>query len=204
MSEVATTTNRDLSILDLQHAAKRLGVTLAAIQAVCEVESSGAGFLKDGHPKILFERHVMYRLMKQAGKDADAYVEQYGNVINPLRGGYKGGKYEHARFVIAHMIDPDCAIGACSWGRFQIMGYHWQRLGYASATAFAEAMKRDERSQLDAFVAFILADEHLLRALRARDWVTFARLYNGPAYRDNRYDTKLANAYAQFSAKVPA
>ncbi|MGQ5524835.1 N-acetylmuramidase family protein [Chitinimonas sp. PSY-7] len=204
MSEAQANTNRDLSIADLRHAAMRLGVTLPAIQAVCEVESRGAGFLQDGRPKILFERHVMYRLLKQAGKNADAYAARYVDVVNPIRGGYVGGAGEHKRFDLAALLDEGCAIGACSWGRFQIMGYHWQRLGYDSAKAFADAMASDERKQLDAFVAFILADEKLLAALRERDWTAFANLYNGPAYRVNRYDTKLASAYAQFSAKVPA
>lgn len=203
MSESQPDAKRDLSIADLHHAAMRLGVTLAAIQAVCEVESNGAGFLKDGRPKILFERHVMYRLLKQAGRDADAYVPRYSHVVNPMRGGYGDSRFEQARYVVAHMIDVDCAIGACSWGSFQIMGYHWQRLGYASARAFAEAMAKDERSQLDAFVAFLLADEKLLTALRDRNWAVFARLYNGPAYRENRYDVKLANAYARFVSLRP-
>jgi hypothetical protein len=34
-----------------------LNCDVAAIQAVAEVEARGAGFLGDGRPKILFERH---------------------------------------------------------------------------------------------------------------------------------------------------
>ena len=37
--------------------------------------------------------------------------------------------------------------------------------------------------------------------LKAKDWANFARGYNGPAYAKNRYDVKLAAAYAKFSKK---
>ena len=35
-------------------------------------------------------------------------------------------------------------------------------------------------------------------ALQKQDWATFAKLYNGPAYKKNNYDSKLANAYARY------
>src|SRR5690606_7984441 len=37
----------------------------------------------------------------------------------------------------------------------------------------------------------------LLQPLRRKDWARFARLYNGPGYAQNRYDEKLAQAYAR-------
>ncbi len=36
-------------------------------------------------------------------------------------------------------------------------------------------------------------------ALQAMDWAGYARIYNGPSYSANDYDTKLAAAYARFS-----
>lgn len=38
----------------------------------------------------------------------------------------------------------------------------------------------------------------MLPALQAKDWAEFARRYNGPAYKENRYDEKLAKAYQKF------
>jgi hypothetical protein len=38
-------------------------------------------------------------------------------------------------------------------------------------------------------------------ALRARNWPSFARGYNGPAYAQNAYDKKMAAAYARWKAK---
>ena len=53
-------------------------------------------------------------------------------------------------------------------------------------------------AQLDAFVTFIASDATLHKALKARKWAEFAKLYNGPAYKENLYDAKLAQAYERF------
>nr|WP_206600389.1 N-acetylmuramidase domain-containing protein [Chromobacterium sphagni] len=80
------------------------------------------------------------------------------------------------------------AIESCSWGLFQIMGYHWQRLGYASAATFRAAMESGEAAQLEAFARFIEAEPALLKALQAKRWADVAKLYNGPAYKENLYE----------------
>ena len=42
-------------------AASTLGVNVAAIKAIAEVESQGNGFYDNGEVKILFERHILYK-----------------------------------------------------------------------------------------------------------------------------------------------
>lgn len=195
---------RRLDERDLQRAAEHLGVPLAAIKAVNEVESRGAGFLEDFRPVILFERHVMYARLKAAGHDADALAEKYPNLVNKKRGGYVGKAGEYGRLRLAMEIDRACAQEACSWGQFQIMGYHWQALGYDSLDTFVADMQHSEGRQLDAFVRFIEADAELLDALKARQWPEFARIYNGPAYREGLYDVKLDRAYDRYAALDPA
>lgn len=197
-----------LSEADLVKAAARLGVPLAAVKAVNSVESRGHGFLDDGRPVILFERHVLYKLWKEAGNDdADALAKRYPAVINPKRGGYVGGTAEWHRLSTARQIAANIsgfAFESCSWGQFQIMGYHWKTLGYASISAFVTAMETSEAAQLDAFVRFIESEPALHKALKAGKWPEFARLYNGPAYKDNLYDVKLARAFARFSTEGAA
>ena len=39
---------------------------------------------------------------------------------------------------------------------------------------------------------------HDVNVLQKKDWRAFARLYNGPAYAQNRYDEKLSEAYSSF------
>lgn len=191
----------------LAAAAKRLGVELAAIYAVNEVESAGSGFLTTGKPKILFERHVMHQrlaLPRAEGDDqaalrrhADELATQYPALVNTKPGGYIGGAAEHQRLAQARMIDALCANESASWGAFQIMGYHAERLGYASVDEFVRLMSKDEDQQFEAFVRFIEADPALLKALKGKKWAAFAKAYNGPAYARNLYDVKLERAYEQ-------
>ncbi|EDT38603.1 N-acetylmuramidase domain-containing protein [Burkholderia ambifaria] len=190
---------RHLTDADLQRSADRLQVDLAAVRAVNEVESHGAGFLPDGRPVILYERHVMCRQLAAAGLDADALAAKYPALVNPKRGGYAGDTAEYARLASASQISTVCALEATSWGAFQIMGFHWRALGYPDVFAFVDAMKVSEAEQLEAFVRFIVADKTLLAALRGRKWAKFAELYNGRAYAENLYDVKLERAFDRYS-----
>jgi hypothetical protein len=190
---------------DLMTAADRLGVPLASIYAVNEVESKGKGFLDNGKPVILFERHIMYRQLaktRHPGDDA-AELKRHADqlavanpaLVNPKSGGYSGGTAEHQRLAMARLIDDTAALESASWGAFQIMGFQWQRLGYASVQDFVAAMSAGESQQFDAFTRFIETDPALHKALKARKWAEFAKLYNGPDYLRNLYDTKLQRAY---------
>ncbi|QMV32879.1 hypothetical protein D1_00053 [Ralstonia phage Dimitile] len=191
-------TSKQLTADDYARAATALGVPVAAVKAVTEVESNGKGFLPDGRPLILFERHIMRRQLVAAGHAMDAarYNLTDPNIVNSKPGGYVGGAGEWDRLARAIEINRPAALESASWGLFQIMGFHWKLLGFASVQAFVNAMYTSEGAQLDAFVAFVKANPNLLRALRAKNWPDFARGYNGLAYANNRYDTKLAAAYA--------
>ncbi|KAA0948052.1 DUF3380 domain-containing protein [Pseudomonas sp. ANT_H14] len=190
---------------DLVTAAERLGVPLASIYAVNEVESKGKGFLDNGKPVILFERHIMHRqiaIVRNAGDDpaelkrhADQLATANPALVNPKPGGYIGGTAEHQRLAMARLIDDTAALESASWGAFQIMGFHWKRLGYASVQDFVGAMSASESQQFDAFTRFIETDPVLHKTLKARKWAEFAKLYNGPDYLRNLYDTKLQRAY---------
>lgn len=195
-----------LGYADLELAAKTLGVPVAAVQAVNEVESKGEGFLDNGRVVILFERHVFYqRLVKAHGQaEADRLAALNPNLINPKSGGYAGGAAEWQRLTSARQIDDACALESCSWGLFQVMGYHWQDLGYASVQDFVTRMQSSEAEQLEAFVRFVKAEPALLKALKAGKWADFARGYNGAAYARNLYDVKLERAFARYSAAAPA
>ncbi|RRV04444.1 DUF3380 domain-containing protein [Pseudomonas sp. v388] len=210
---LASLTGADCSKLlkhaDLRTAATRLGLPLATVYAVNQVESQGQGFLDNGKPVILFERHVMYRrlMTPHSTEDDPAELERQANqlaklhptLVNPKPGGYAGGAAEHQRLRSARLIDDVAALESASWGAFQIMGYHWQRLGYATVHGFVEAMSTSESEQFAAFVTFIETDPALHKALKARKWADFARNYNGPAYARNLYDIKLKQAYATHS-----
>ena len=202
-------TSRYLAESDLHKAAERLGVELAAIKAVNEVESSGTGFLNN-HPKILFERHVFWKRLKLHDLDPELYTVGNKNILQSKAGGYRGGVQEIQRLELAKAIHSDAALESASWGLFQIMGYHWKRLGYVSVNDFTQRMMRSEAEQLGAFIRFIEVNDlaKLLRLslgqqrLELKNFEKFARRYNGPAYRKNKYHTKMLAAYTKYNENL--
>lgn len=186
---------------DIIEAAAILGVEPAVIHAVNRVEAKGRGYLPDGRIKILFERHIFYRELKtKYGQTiADKWAAEAPHICNRTPGGYRGGAAEYPRFSRANTIDPQCAMKSCSWGAYQIMGFNHAAAGFDDVDSFVEAVKTSEGEQLKAFVRFISADKAMHAALKAKKWADFARRYNGPDYRKNAYDTKLADVYQRFA-----
>lgn len=176
----------------IARAAALIGCDLPAMQAVIAVEAVGEGFLPDGRPKILFERHKFHQLAdpSQVGQ----WAKTVPDICNPKAGGYKGGAGEYSRLYRAVQLDGHAAVMACSWGIGQVMGFNWKLAGERSLMGFLLAAHHDEDAQLMLMAAFIrsvgAADE-----LCRHDWAGFARLYNGAGYARNAYDTKLAAAY---------
>lgn len=180
-------------------AATALGCDVAAIRAVCEVEAPAGGFDAAGQPRILFEGHLFSKL---TGGQYDA---THPTISYPrwVRTFYATGPNadarnagEHRRLQVATGLDRAAALQSASWGKFQILGSNWRDAGASSLQNFINAMYRDENAHLDAFVALIKA-WGLAPTLRERRWADFAKRYNGPAYAQNQYDTKLAAAYAR-------
>jgi N-acetylmuramidase/LysM domain len=191
---VGDPTQHKLTEADYQRAAKTLGVNVAAIKAVAEVESTGAGFLADGRPKILYERHIF------SSDTHHKYDATHPNISNRHSGGYgAGGAHQYDRLKEAMRLDSNHALQAASWGKFQIMGFNYTKAGYSNVKDFVAAMYKSEGKQLDAFVSFIKANPAAHRALQKHDWASFAYNYNGENYKQNAYDTKMAAAYARYS-----
>lgn len=185
---------------DFQAAAARLGVSVPAVKAVATVESNGGGFLPDGRVKVQYEPHVMYRQLASNfdRARADKELVAHPDLVAKKAGSYQSlDKEDKDMNRAAQLIDRASALESASWGAFQIMGYHWKTLQYTTLQGFIND-QYTAAGQLETFVRFILADPRLVKALRGKDWATFARIYNGPNYAANKYDTKLAAAYKQF------
>lgn len=176
---------------DYRRAAEALGCSVAAVVAVTRVESPRGPFLPDGRPTLLFERHKFHQHTN--GRFSAAHPD----ISSAKPGGYgAGGAHQHARMEKAAKLDRAAALKSASWGAFQILGENFAQAGHPSLQSFVNAMYRSAGDQLDCFVNFIRNDWRLLGAIRSLDWATFARVYNGPAYRQNRYDEKMAAEYA--------
>lgn len=176
---------------------KRLNIDPAAIKAVATVESAGRGMLADGRPAILFEAHIF------SGQTGHRYDQSHPDISSPVwnRALYKGGAAEWPRLERARALNEEAANASASWGIFQIMGFNYRACGFLSATQYANAMMTGPAAHVEAFANFIAANKPMLNALRAKDWATFARLYNGPG-QVPYYSTKISEAYNSFAGTL--
>lgn len=170
-----------------------------ALAAVVEIESSGVAFAKvDGRdvPLIRIEGHYFDRLVpakkQQVARTAGLASPKVGAVKNP-----KSQADRYRMFQRMCDIDRDAAIMSCSWGVGQVMGVHWSKLGFSSANDFRMFVMTGLKNQVEIMVRFI-EYSGLLDELKRQDWAGFARVYNGPGYKSNAYDTKMAKAYARY------
>ena len=192
-AKTTTISGSTLTEDDFKQAAELLKCEVAAIKAVAEVESRGAGFMADGRPTILFERHKFHAFTN------GAFAATHPDISRKSAGGYgAGGAHQWDRFNTAAALNNAAAIKACSWGKFQLMGFNFATCGFATLEDFHAAMLKSEGEQLKAFCHFITASG-LAGALRNRKWAAFAKGYNGKNYKINKYDTKLAAAYRKHS-----
>lgn len=191
-----TERNKFLTDDDIRNFALEWQLEEAAVRSVVKVESSGKGFLKDGRPKILFEGHVFWRQLKASGQDPEGHAAQNPDILYPrwTKIHYQGGKGEYDRLERAQLIHESAALSSASWGMFQVMGYHYKNLDYASVQEFVEKQSASEYEHLEAFGRFVRHFK-LIDALRNKEWAVFARGYNGKGYKKNQYDVKLEKYY---------
>ena len=185
---------------DLIAAASRLGVPVANLKALSAKESR-TSFSRAGRPVILPEPHIFSRLT------GGIYDRSHPRISSRrwnrrLYVRLMADRYQKLAQMAA--LDIDAALQSASWGKFQIMGFHWQRLGYASPLQFALAHVSSEANHLDALVRFIEANglQKALRDCKPNDresCVEFARRYNGRLFWKNQYAAKLSKLIARYS-----
>ena len=177
-------------------AARSLGCEEAKIQAVFEVEAAGRFFEANGEAPQRFEPHKFpERYWPQIGFDPDGAA--------PWRASLNISVGDRRRmFVAACRIDEEGAHSAASWGAPQIMGFNHEDAGYSSAVALAEGFRRSEEAQIDGFVALVKA-WGLDSAIRAGDWLRFARGYNGTG-QARTYANRIERAYRRHAGEPSA
>lgn len=173
-----------------------LGVSDAVIWAILTVETRGFGFFPDRTPQILFERHIFHHYTK--GK----FSRDNRDISDKEGGGYIGGIAEYKRLKKAMELDQEAALMSTSWGIAQVMGFNYKVAGFDSVHAMVRGMVKDEDQQLIAMANFI-KENSLAGALHRKNWVSFARRYNGPGFKKNEYDTRLAAAHAKYEIILP-
>lgn len=189
-----------LTEADFQRAAKQLKCDVAAIKAVAEVESAGNGFLSDGRVKILFEGHQFYKFTGGAHAHSHptiCYKKWTKQFYSKGANADIRGAGELARLQQAMALNRHAALMSASYGKFQIMGFNYPVCGFGDVETFFDAMQISEGEQLKAFCNYVIGNA-IDDELRNHDWVGFARRYNGKEYWKNKYDKKLAAAYAKY------
>lgn len=183
-----------LTLENFTSAAAIIGCEVAAIRAVADVESHGEGFITwRGQlvPKILFERHKFYKYTN------GQFAGSHPDLCNKTPGGYGSVSVQHDKLTAAAALDRTAALMSCSWGKFQVMGFNYALAGYRDLQTFINAAYNTEFDHLLMFTNFVL-NTGLGKHLRSLDWAAFAKGYNGPDYKKNHYDNKMATAYKKF------
>ena len=134
--------SKKLTEAQIQAQAIGLGIEVAALKAVIEVECKGSGFNVDGTPVILFERHVFRQRLIANGKaaTADKAMRERPDLCNKTMGNYGLYSAQHGRLSAAAQYHRESALESASWGIGQVMGYHWKALGYPTLQNFINAM----------------------------------------------------------------
>lgn len=193
-----------LSEEDYADAAQKLGIEVAALKAVVEVEAGRdqGGFVEPGMPIINFDLRQFRRLAVKHKVNLTRYRKSHAIVFNPPNAKAHGGHQyaQHARLAKASEIDRKTAVYATYWGMFQIGGANWHLCGAGSYEEFVDLMSRSERDQLELFATFIEKCGYT-KYLRDKQWAAFARRYNGPGYRRYNYDTRMAAAYKRYKER---
>lgn len=178
-----------------------------ALLAVVQTESAGKSLEIDGKtPCLLFERHIFYReLNKRKPEKLGAAVGNgLANSSWQPSTQYKDQGTSSKRLELfrrACAIDRECAIRSCSWGVGQTMGFLAEEMKFKNGIAMFDYMVAGGvPAQVECMVREI-ENKKLTAKLNGHQWASFARVYNGPGYAKNRYDTKMAAAYAMWKDK---
>lgn len=171
----------------------------AAVKAVAKAEGGVSGFAPTGRLVVLFEPHLFSRATARRFDATNPNVS-YPSWDNTRYPRTQEGRW--AQIAEAYALDPEAAVGAASWGRFQILGRNFASSGYGSATEFVAAISKSEAMQARAFLTFVKS-AGALDELQRLDWERFAAIYHGPdAVAQNA--ARLRAAYAQVTAAPPA
>ncbi|RWF69587.1 MAG: N-acetylmuramidase family protein [Mesorhizobium sp.] len=184
---------KPITDIDIPRIGATIGVGEDEIHAFMDVEAAGSGFDRAGRPKLLFEPHVFYRNLTGAKRSAAVKA----GLAYAKWGAKPYPRDSYPRLVAAIAIDETAALKSASWGLTQILGENHKAAGFQTVQAMVQAFMANEAAHLEATVRLLVAwkvDDDL----RAHRWAVVAETWNGPGYKKNRYDSKLAAAFAKW------
>lgn len=172
----------------LKAAAQTLNINANVLKAILRVESAGPGF-SSGKLLISFEP---FFFSEATGGRYDAGHPAISNQNRAPLSGNQATRW--VKLNEAYALDPAAALGATSWGAFQLPGRYYAIAGYPNIYEFVLDMSKSEARQLAAFQAYVTRAS-LVDELQRRDWAGFAGEFEGGPGA-GAYATALANAFA--------
>ena len=165
-----------------------------AVSILC-VESTGRAFDREGRVIIRFENHIFWKYWGKS-HPSDFLTHFKFDRRKPWQGHKfrksaeaewvtfhrKGQAGEWEVFEFARSKHHRFSMYSISMGMPQIMGFNHQTIGYEFVTGMFDSFTGGEKNQIMGLFDFVnCADSRMIPALRKRDFLTLAKLYNGPA-----------------------
>nr|WP_314547000.1 N-acetylmuramidase domain-containing protein [uncultured Massilia sp.] len=201
---------KEISIEDIKIAAKKLKCKPGLIFAIAKQESSVSSFINlNGRmvPTILYERHIFRRHSMPKGARKNPYEKKYPDICGPAYKRTKKNKNneivdratgklvaaedsygasgitQYKRLLKAYQLNAAAALKACSWGKFQIMGFNYDIAGFSNVGEFVKAMSRNDAEHIKAFLNFAKGNKALSDGLQTSDFELIATGHNGAQWR---------------------
>jgi len=181
---------------------------IVALSVLC-VESGGRGFGADGRMIIRFENHYFFTYW--GSKNESLYQRHFrydstqawrnheyrlspSSPWLPVHTGQQSDEWKVFQF--ASQFDRTAAMMSISMGSPQIMGANYTILNYSSVEQMYYDFQSDIRNQIAGLFRYIKG-RNLVPVLVAEDFVSFARVYNGPANASS-YGSKIKKHVDEF------
>lgn len=184
-------------------------------------------------PTILYERHIFSRYtkgkyseknhdisgpsyhrtrrVKRTEKDKNGKEVSHWMTIDvktgesPLDDDIYGpsGIAQYKRLSKAFQLDKEAALYACSWGKFQIMGFNFSAAGYKDVFDFVKGMSTGNPAHIKAFLKFAKSKQILLDGLQKKDFEMIAQGHNGDNWKEinPEYAKNIERFYGEYNEK---
>lgn len=191
-----------LTEADYAEVAAEMGVEVAAIKAVVEIEAGvdHKGFWAPGKPIVNFDLSIYRKVAPRHGLNIAKLRKSHPAIFASPNIRKYGSQQAAEQSILdaAAAVDTASAWKSTFWGMFQIGGFNYKLCGFESVEQYVEATSLSERAQLEIFAHFCDTVGYT-RYIRSHNWAEFSRRYNGPSYKSRRYDSRMAAAYRKYS-----
>ncbi len=184
-----------------------------SLAIVC-VESSGKGFEQNNSNRMIirFENHKFWKFWGRY--HPSQFREHFQYAANKVWQGHKWRSsadqpwqafhgqqsLEWQVFEFACLLDKEAAMLSISMGAPQIMGFHFERIGYQSVEEMFNDFSGSIQPQLNGLFDFF--SPTMLGYIQQKDFISFAAMYNGKGQK-HLYGNKIHQHYLAFKQLMP-